>query len=211
MLYDLTQMIRPGMPVYPGTEPPQLSPASTLARDGFCETLLHMTSHTGTHMDAPAHILPGGATLDTLEVSRFCGKAVVIDCSGRSRITADLLDGVTEPVDFLLFHTGWDLRWGDASYFDGFPVLDEAAVRRCIQLCKKGVGVDALSVDAANSEVLTNHYALLEAGLVVVENLRGLTELAGQRVHFTALPLRFAGADGSPVRAVAETAEGENP
>lgn len=207
MLYDLTQVIRPQMPVYPGTESPSLQPACTLERDGYRETMLCLSSHTGTHMDAPAHILPGGLTLDKLDISRFCGTAAVIDCQGRRIITAELLDGIDEPVDFLLFHTCWDRFWGDESYIDGFPVLDEAAAHRCTKLCKKGIGVDAISVDLPDSELLPNHYTLLEAGLVIVENLRNLTPLVGQRIRFAALPLLYAGADGAPVRAMGEALE----
>ena len=63
---DLTHTIAPGMPVYPGTEPPVLSPGSTYARDGFRETRLTLFSHTGTHMDAPAHLFPDRTALDAL-------------------------------------------------------------------------------------------------------------------------------------------------
>lgn len=207
MLYDLTQVIRPQMPVYPGTESPRLQPACTLERHGYRETMLRLGSHTGTHMDAPAHILPGGVTLDKMDISCFCGTAAVIDCQSRRTISADLLDDIDEPVDFLLFHTGWDQCWDDESYYDGFPVLDEAAAQRCTQLCKKGIGVDAISVDLPDSELLPNHYALLEAGLVIVENLRNLTPLVGRHVRFAALPLLYAGADGAPVRAIGEAPE----
>ena len=61
---DLTHTIRESMPVYPGTEPPKLSPTSSYESDGFKETLLQMYTHTGTHMDPPAHIFSGRTTLD---------------------------------------------------------------------------------------------------------------------------------------------------
>ena len=78
---DLTHTIAPGMPVYPGTEPPVLSPGSTYARDGFRETRLTLFSHTGTHMDAPAHLFPDRTALDALPASQFCGSALVVDCT----------------------------------------------------------------------------------------------------------------------------------
>ena len=80
-IVDFTHIIEPTMPVYPGTEPPHLTAANTYEKDGFRETLLEIYSHTGTHMDAPAHIIPGRPTLDTLPTERFVGKALVIDCS----------------------------------------------------------------------------------------------------------------------------------
>ena len=77
---DLTHTIRENMPVYPGTEPPKLIPASSYESDGFKETLLQMYTHTGTHMDPPAHIFSGRTTLDEFPVDQFIGKALVIDC-----------------------------------------------------------------------------------------------------------------------------------
>ena len=79
-ILDLTQTISQDMPVYPGTEQPKLEPASTYERDKFRETLLTMFSHTGTHMDAPAHIIPGRTTLDSFAASQFVGSALVVDC-----------------------------------------------------------------------------------------------------------------------------------
>ena len=72
-MLDLTHCITPEMPVYPGTEPPRLTAACTMEKDGFRETLLEMYSHTGTHMDAPAHMLPNGRTLDDFPAETFAG------------------------------------------------------------------------------------------------------------------------------------------
>ena len=80
-IIDLTHTISPDMPVYPGTEPPALEPANSYERDGFKETRLSMYSHTGTHMDPPAHLFAGRTRLDELDASQFVGSAVVIDCS----------------------------------------------------------------------------------------------------------------------------------
>ena len=67
MIVDLTHTIEPEMPVYPGTPSPSMEAACTVERDGYRETMLHMVSHTGTHMDAPCHLLPGGETLDAIQ------------------------------------------------------------------------------------------------------------------------------------------------
>ena len=92
---DLTHTIKEGMPVFPGTEPPKLDPASTFEKDGFRETLLTMYSHTGTHMDAPAHIFQDGTTLDKIDVINFIGKAALIDCTSiveNEEIEYDLIE-----------------------------------------------------------------------------------------------------------------------
>ena len=120
---DLTHTIRENMPVYPGTEPPRLLPASTYEKDGFKETLLQMYTHTGTHIDPPAHLYAGRTTLDQFPPEQFIGKALVIDCSSLKEgkaITMDALNPYREKVkeaDFLLFYLGWDRFWGTDRYF----------------------------------------------------------------------------------------------
>ena len=81
---DLTHTIQENMPVYPGTDPPKLLPANTYEKDGFKETLLQLFSHTGTHVDPPAHLFPDRLTLDQFPASQLIGKALVIDCSALS-------------------------------------------------------------------------------------------------------------------------------
>ncbi len=83
-IIDLTHTIKEEMPVYPGTEPPVLRVANTIEKDHFKETLLSMYSHTGTHVDAPAHVFAGKMTLDAFPASQFTGKALVIDCRALS-------------------------------------------------------------------------------------------------------------------------------
>ena len=77
---DLTQMISNDMPVFPGTAPARLEAANTIEKDHFRETMFHITSHTGTHMDAPSHLFEEGTMLDELPAEQFVGKALVIDC-----------------------------------------------------------------------------------------------------------------------------------
>ena len=80
-VYDLTYAISTSMPVYPGMEAPTLSSAATVEQDGYHETKIAMYSHTGTHMDAPAHIFRGAPTLDVLPPESFAGAVYVLDCS----------------------------------------------------------------------------------------------------------------------------------
>lgn len=129
---DLTHTIREDMPVYPGTEPPRLTTACTVSQCGYRETLLHMYSHTGTHMDAPAHMMDGAPTLDSFGPDRFVGRGYVLDCRGLSQIPLDLLlqhEAALRDTDFLLFCTGWDQYWGADAYYEGFPCLTEEAAR----------------------------------------------------------------------------------
>ena len=209
MLFDLTHTIKPDMPVFPGTAAPVLSQANTLEEHGFRETGLSMTSHTGTHMDAPFHLLPQGRRLDQRAVDPFWGKAAVVDCAalgGGNTITADFLqrqDDLLRQADFVLLRTGHEALWGQPGFFSGFAVPDADAARYLAALGLKGVGTDAISVDTVEDETLPNHRILLGAGLLSIENLC-LSQLAeGELYEFFALPLKFEIADGAPVRAVA--------
>ncbi len=213
MLIDLTHTIRKDMPMYPGAPAPTLTAASTLTRSGYRETSIAMVSHTGTHMDAPSHLLRDGPSLDVLPVSQFYGRAVVLDVSqGPGIVTADFLreqNGAIRSADFVLFYTGWEKRWGTEAYLeDGFPVPDEAAAKYLVSCGLKGVGTDALSIDPlADKNCLPAHRTLLSGGLVIVESLC-LKKIVGRRdVTFFALPMRFQDSDGAPVRAVASLGE----
>lgn len=203
---DLSHAITPHMPVYPGTEPPVLREATTIARDGFAEKRLCMYSHTGTHIDAPAHMLAGARTLDQFDVGHFVGRACVLDVSGQAtieRATIAPLERHITGCDYALLHTGWSRYWGQDDYFQGFPVLSVEATRWMISLGLKGIGVDCISVDPVSSTTYANHLELFHAGLISIENLRGLQPLIGRHVLFACLPLKLDHADGSPVRAVA--------
>ena len=95
---DLTHTISGEMPVYPGTEKPVLTTACTIETAGYRETLLHMYSHTGTHMDAPAHMIARGRTLDSYGVEKFVGPGFVLDCRGRQEIPLALLRAHEEDI-----------------------------------------------------------------------------------------------------------------
>lgn len=95
---DLTHTISGEMPVYPGTEKPVLTTACTIETAGYRETLLHMYSHTGTHMDAPAHMIARGRTLDSYGVEKFVGPGFVLDCRGRREIPLALLRARTRRI-----------------------------------------------------------------------------------------------------------------
>jgi arylformamidase len=205
---DLSHFIGESMPVFPGTEPPRIAEACTIDRHGFAEKSLSLYSHTGTHIDAPGHIVAGAPRLDGLAIDRFLGPGLVLDVSsvrGRHIEIDDIehYEARLPSADFALLHSGWAGHWGDAGYFVGYPVLSQEAARWLARFDLKGVGVETISVDEVDSTRLAVHRVLFARGLVIVENLTGLEELIGKEFTFSCLPLKIADADGSPVRAVA--------
>ncbi len=207
---DLTHPIEPGMPVYPGTEGPRLETVAACERDGFRETLLTLSSHTGTHMDAPAHLYAEGTPLDRFPASQFVGPAVVVDCSelreGQA-ITMAHVEGQREAADraeFLLFRTGWERYWGREAYFGDYPCIDLEVVDYILRSGKKGVGLDTIGLDPIADANLTRHKQLLAGNqAVAIENLRNLGRIGSGLFTLCVLPLHFRDADGAPVRAVA--------
>ncbi|MDO4503361.1 MAG: cyclase family protein [Coriobacteriia bacterium] len=212
---DLTQTIEPGMSVFPGDERPTLEAVATHERDGFAQMQLKLLTHTGTHVDAPAHVLPGGRTLDQLTADQFMGTALVVDASdcgpGRT-IGPDVLarhGDLLRQVDFLLVRTGWDAHWGTPRYEGGYACLDDQALELVTSLQLKGIGFDTLSPDPVDSHDLPAHRQILERGMVIIENLCNLGQCAelgrgqGGLVQFACLPLKVRDSDGSPARAIA--------
>ena len=207
---DLTHTIKENMPVYPGTDTPKLIPASSYEKEGFKETLLQMYTHTGTHMDPPAHIFAGRTTLDQFPVDRFIGKALVIDCR-------DLEEGQTismeriyksgekvKKANFLLFNLGWDKRWGRENYFGDYPCIDEDVLNFIVSGNYKGIGFDVIGIDPIYDVNLTRHKRLFEnCEIVNIENLKNLDLCGSDLFWFSCFPLKIENCDGSPIRAVA--------
>jgi len=207
---DLTHKISESMPVYPGTERPKLEVANTYEKNGFKETLLTMFSHTGTHMDSPAHLFADRPALDSFPVEQFTGKGLVIDCSDLQegqRITMRYIECVKEKADqaeFILFHTGWDNYWGTSSYFGEYPYITEEVADYLINSKKRGVGLDVIGIDPISDENLTIHRKLFAgADIVVIENLTCLGQISNELFTFCALPIKFENSDGAPIRAIA--------
>ncbi len=204
---DLTHNIREEMPIYPGTEPPSLKETSAITEDGFKETMLSFYSHTGTHLDCPAHIFQDGLTTETMKIDRFIGRAAVLDARKAGPIIDRCaLEGFLSGhpgLDYLLLRTGWEEKWGQDEYYKGFPVFSKEAAELLVSSGIKGIGLDAISVDSVEDSDLMLHRILLGAGCIIVENLCNLEEVTDKEFTFSAFPLKFEKGDGSPVRAVA--------
>lgn len=211
MLIDMTHTITPEIPVYPGDPSPVLTKAATMTKDGYRTTTFNLCSHTGTHMDAPSHLLHEGRSLDQMPMSQFSGRATVLDVSDEGPvITEDFLRSNYDAIycaDYILFYTGWENCWGTEGYMeDTFPVPDEAAAKYLVSRGLKGVGTDALSLDRLSGPYPV-HTALLKSGAVILESLC-LKKVRGRKDFlFFALPMKFQNSDGAPIRAFAELRE----
>jgi kynurenine formamidase len=212
-IVDLSHPLDDDTPVYPGDPVARFEPATTIAEHGYNVLHVRMGSQTGTHVDAPFHFLEDGARIDQLPLELFLAPAVVADVRGRAPHTAitwaDLAPVAPRlaPGRMLLLRTGWDEHWGTDRYFD-HPFLDGDAAERVVAAGVRTIGLDALSLDETvlggePAGGFAAHFAVLGAGGVIVENLTNLAAVRSVDPVVSVLPLRLAGADGAPVRAVA--------
>ena len=181
---DLTHPVADGMMVYPGDPAVHLAPALELERDGAAVTALELGSHTGTHVDAPAHTVAGAGEGSTVGVEQL----------------GELPDAVPPIV---VVDTGWWRRFGSERALR-HPALAADAARELVARGMRVLAVDTLSpdpTDAAGTSSFPVHGIVLGADGLIVENVTNLEGLP-DRVRVGFFPLRLAG-DGAPVRAVA--------
>lgn len=203
-LIDLSHPVTSGMPVWPGDPQVTLISAATTTTHGYNLLSLHLGSQTGTHVDAPFHVDDSLPTLDQLPLDRFTGPAVIADLRGHEgAITPeDLIDLDLRQGAVLLLCTGWSQYWGTPRYGE-HPWLLRATAAHIVNHGVRTVGIDAPSIDPSDP-ALPAHHVLAKTGAVIAENLTNLEQLIDQDATIWLLPLALAGADGSPVRAVAE-------
>lgn len=201
-LIDISVMVSAATPEWPGDTPYSCRWTWEMARgDSVNVSSIAGSPHVGTHADAPFHVDAGWATADALPLESFTGPATVVDVSrleGPLTVQAlGLAGGVAGGR--LLLRTGKSIAAGP--FPDRWPWLNEDAVRDLLGAGLRLLGVDAPSVDARESKSLAVHRALFQGGACVLENL-DLRNVPNGDYHLTALPLRLAGLDAAPVRAV---------
>ena len=204
---DLTHIIDSDMPVFPGTEQPIFEKANTFDKDGFREAKITMYSHTGTHIDAPAHRLSNGPYLDNLNIEHFIGNATILDFSNDKieLIDVDSLKPYEEKiqnVEFIIIKTGWSKYWGDKKYYEDFPSLSEESAKWLSEFNLKGIGIDTISIDDIKSTTFAVHKILMPKDIIIIENLTNLDSISKEYFILSIMPLKNKNADGSPVRAI---------
>ena len=207
-IIDLTHTLNPEVTLFPGSEIPSFEPVHTLEKDGWSQLRVTMLTHTGTHLDAPFHMIKGGKTVDELPVEQFYGKAVAVDCRGvaDNAITVEWLApyaDLLQQAEFLIIHTGWWKKWKTPAFLEHFPVLTPEAARWLEQFSLKGIGLDTISIDQIDSTELPVHHIVLGRGHIIIENLANLDQLPSGLFTFSCFPMKIEKADGCPIRAAA--------
>lgn len=210
---DLTLPISASLPGFPGSPGPQFIPWSGLEEDGYNMELLFLSSHTGTHLDAPYHFARNGIKIDQIPLGRLMGRASLLrlDIKADARITrSDIIafekrSGRIRAGASIFLLTGWQKNLKKKNYFTENPGLSASAARHLASRGINMVGTDSPSIDPGNAKSFPAHRILSGSGVLIVENLANLDRIPSDTFDFTILPLRLKGATGSPVRAVATT------
>jgi arylformamidase len=205
MIYDVTIPISNTMPVWPGDPAVQLTPKSHASRDGTHSvrlTAIEMGSHTGTHMDAPYHMIDGGKRLNDFPLETLIGKAIVIEFPHSRSIGQAELESVDwNGIERVLLKTENSKHWHDEKFYENFVYLDPDGARLLAESGVRLVGIDYLSIDQFRSESHPSHFVLLKQNIVIIEGLDLSHVPAGQYTMF-ALPLNVQNADGAPTRVI---------
>jgi arylformamidase len=192
VIIDISRPVGADTPVWPGDPPVAVEPVARLeAGDPAAVSSLRLGTHTGTHVDPPAHFFPGGATVDELPLDVLVGPALVVDLSpgGTEPGSAERLPALARGHARILVKTGATAG-----------VLNAEIARQLVQTGLRLVGVDTLSIEPATDDYPV-HRALLAASVVIVEGL-DLSAVDPGEYDLVCLPLRITRGDGAPARAV---------
>ena len=208
---DLTLTISESIPSFPGSPKPQFISWSNLKEDGYNLELLFLSSHTGTHLDAPYHFVKNGLKINQIPLDRLIGKAILIKIkkTKNNAITkSDIIlferkNGKIPNKSSIFFFTGWQKNLQKKNYFTENPGLDISAAKYIASKKTNLVGIDSTSIDLGNDELFNVHHIFSKNNILIVENLTNLKKISSKEFNFTILPLKLKDATGSPVRAIA--------
>ena len=208
---DLTLTISESIPSFPGSPKPQFISWSNLKDDGYNLELLFLSTHTGTHIDAPYHFTKNGLKINEIPLDRLIGNAILIKLKKTKNKTitkSDIISfekiyGKIPNQSSVFFYTGWQKNLKNSNYFTENPGLDISSAKYLSSKKINLVGIDSPSIDLGNDESFNVHHILSKNNILIVENLTNLNKIFTKEFNFTILPLKLKDATGSPVRAIA--------
>jgi len=205
-IIDITTPVSPASVMWPGDDPPSQQFMSHTDRgDPNTVSRWELSAHTGTHVDARMHFVPGAWAMESLDLSRVVGPCRVVDLGhleghvGRADLEAADVAGTVR----LLLKTrnsGLGLL-GRGGFTEDYVAISRDAAEYLVEIGVETVGVDYLSVEPFEDGEFNTHHTLLGADVVILEGL-ALAEVEPGEYLLACLPLKLAGSDGSPARAI---------
>ena len=202
-LIDVSVPLDARLPTYPHNTPFTLEPIKRIARgDSSNVSTLHMSAHTGTHVDAPRHFFDDGPGTEALSLELLIGRTRVIEVHSRAGVAAEDLDAIDFSDDIrVLIKTQNSRLWGSSEFHEDYVGVVESGAKHLVEHGIKVVGVDYLSVEQFKNVGKPAHHILLGAGAIVIEGL-DLGAVEPGIYDMFCLPLRVVGSDGAPARVV---------
>ena len=210
-LLDLTLTVSENIPTFPGSPQPSFVQDKNIKNDGYNSELLFLSSHTGTHLDAPYHFQEKGEKIHEISLKRLVSSAILVKSrkKGDQPITKTDIQkfekkhGKIPSGSSIIFWTGWQKMIKNTSYFIRNPGLSTAAAKYLVSKKINLVGTDSPSIDLGKDKRFPVHHIFSKNNILIVENLTNLEKIRASKFHFVVLPLKLKGATGSPVRAIA--------
>jgi len=208
---DLTLEISQKLPSFPGSPQPQFISWATNEIDGYNLELVFLSSHSGTHIDAPFHFIDRGLKVDQIPLKRLICNAILCKVkkgSDEAITKKDILGferkhGNVVTNSTIIFATGWNKNLLKKYYFEKNPGLSIDAAKYLVSKKINLVGIDSPSIDLGKNSSFSAHHVLLKNDVLILENLCNLEKISRTHFKLVVLPLKLKGATGSPVRAIA--------
>jgi len=210
-ILDLTLTISDIISVFQGSPHPHFIPWEKIKDGGYNLELLFLSSHTGTHLDAPYHFLEKGAKIHEISLKKLVSNAVLIKSRKKSNESVTKTDiqkfekkhGKIASFSSVIFYTGWQRNLQKKYYFTKNPGLSVSAAKYLASKKVSLVGIDSPSIDLGTDSKFSVHQIFAKKGMLIVENLANLEKIKSSKFHLVVLPLKLKNATGSPVRAIA--------
>jgi len=210
-IVDLTLTVSDEIPTFPGSPQPSFIPWENVKEDSYNLELLFLSTHTGTHMDAPYHFLEKGAKIHEISLKKLVSEAVLIKSKKKNGESITKIDiqkfekkhGKINNFSSVIFSTGWQRNLQKKYYFTKNPGLSLSAAKYLASKKINLVGIDSPSIDLGTDSKFSVHQIFAKKGILIVENLANLEKIKSSKFHLVVLPLKLKNATGSPVRAIA--------
>ena len=210
-IIDLTLTVSDEIPTFPGSPQPSFIPWENVKDDGYNLELLFLSTHTGTHMDAPYHFLEKGAKIHEISLKKLVSETVLIKSKKKGGESITKIDiqkfekkhGKIASFSSVIFYTGWQRNLQKKYYFTKNPGLSVSAAKYLASKKINLVGIDSPSIDLGTDSKFSVHQIFAKKGILIVENLANLDKIKSSKFHLVVLPLKLKNATGSPVRAIA--------
>ena len=207
---DLTLPVSEKIPTFPGSPQPIFIQWENIKDDGYNLELLFLSSHTGTHLDAPYHFLEKGKKIHEISLKRLIINAILIKIRKRRDQAITKTDiqkfekkhGKIPNESTIVFWTGWQKMIKNDSYFVKNPGLSVTAAKYLISKKTNLVGIDSPSIDLGKEKRFLVHHLFAKNDVLIVENLANLDKIKSWKFQLAVLPMKLENATGAPVRAV---------